>query len=95
MCLYGAPGTGKTYHTVDYALAIINHKKVEDIEKEDRNSLMKEYHSKEVIINPKNWKITSGYIAFTTFHQSYTYEDFIEGLKPSINDDNSNQLKFE
>lgn len=84
MILYGAPGTGKTYKTIDYAVAIIDGGDPNNMESDDnggRPHLMDRY--RELCKN--------GQIAFTTFHQSYTYEDFIEGLKPDIG---NNQLKF-
>ena len=72
--LYGAPGTGKTYATAEYAMAIIERRKVDLTQKspEARAELMRKY--KEAIKN--------GRITFTTFHQSYGYEDFIQGLRP-------------
>ena len=71
--LYGAPGTGKTYATAEYAVAIIENR---DIKDEDREELMKKYREFQ-----KEEKIT-----FTTFHQSYGYEDFIQGLRPENRD---------
>lgn len=71
--LYGAPGTGKTYATAEYAVAIIENR---DIKDEDREELMKRYRELQ-----KEGKIT-----FTTFHQSYGYEDFIQGLRPETKD---------
>jgi len=71
--LYGAPGTGKTYATAEYAVAIIENR---DIKDEDREELMKKYRELQ-----KEGKIT-----FTTFHQSYGYEDFIQGLRPETKD---------
>ena len=69
--LFGAPGTGKTYHTKKIAVEIINGKKEEDRKREEIN---KEYEE----------LIEAGQIVFTTFHQSLSYEDFIEGIKPKI-----------
>lgn len=71
--LYGPPGTGKTYHTINKAIAIAN---PEFDLTQNRNKLKEEY--KRLVEN--------GQIVFTTFHQSMTYEDFIEGIKPVIED---------
>lgn len=71
--LFGAPGTGKTYHTKKMAVEIINGKKART-----REEINKEY--KELI--------EAGQIVFTTFHQSLSYEDFIEGIKPETIDGN-------
>lgn len=72
--LYGAPGTGKTYATAEYAMAIIERREVDLSQKtpDERAALMQKY--KEAI--------QQGRITFTTFHQSYGYEDFIQGLRP-------------
>lgn len=82
--LYGPPGTGKTYHSVIHAVAIVEEKVVEEIEKEDYQDVFKRY---------KGYK-KEGKIVFTTFHQSYGYEEFIEGIKPSLagSDDDPEEL---
>ena len=73
--LFGAPGTGKTYYTKKIAVEIINGKKAQDRSREEIN---KEYEE----------LIEAGQIVFTTFHQSLSYEDFIEGIKPETIDGN-------
>lgn len=77
LILYGPPGTGKTYNSVVYAVAIIEGKKIEDVQKEakaDYSVVKARYDEYKNQTNPQ--------IAFTTFHQSYGYEEFIEGIKP-------------
>lgn len=77
--LYGPPGTGKTYNTVCYAVAICEGKKIEDVIAEAKN----DYTSVKARYDKlKN----NGRIEFTTFHQSYGYEEFIEGIRPVMND---------
>ncbi len=85
--LYGPPGTGKTYNTVIYAVAIIENKKLQAIKDEDYDDVLaryNEYKSKELI-------------EFTTFHQSYGYEDFIEGIKPIMDnsDDDQGDIQYQ
>lgn len=70
--LYGPPGTGKTYHTVNKSLSILKSKTEAELELEKRDQLKKRYDD----------YVENGQIAFTTFHQSMSYEDFIEGIKP-------------
>jgi len=67
--LFGPPGTGKTYNTINKAIEIVNPKF--DLSQE-RKVVKKEY---DRLVN-------EGQIVFTTFHQSMSYEDFIEGIKP-------------
>lgn len=77
--LYGPPGTGKTFNTVLYAVAIIENKTIEEISKE----AVTDY---SVVKNRYDEYLNKGRIAFTTFHQSYGYEEFIEGIKPIMTD---------
>jgi 5-methylcytosine-specific restriction protein B len=81
--LYGPPGTGKTYYTINKALAIIEDKTEEDLENEDRFEIKKRFD--KLLIT--DWENPQGQIGFITFHQSMSYEDFVEGIKPeTIND---------
>ena len=74
--LYGPPGTGKTYTTVVKAIEIIEERKV-DIS-ENRNDLKNKFDE----------YIRSRQIKFITFHQSYGYEEFVEGIKPLFDSEN-------
>ncbi|HEF5558153.1 TPA: AAA family ATPase [Campylobacter jejuni] len=76
--LYGSPGTGKTYHTIDKALEILG----ENLESRDeKKAKFDEY-------------VKNGQIVFTTFHQSYGYEEFVEGIKPGLNSDENSQINY-
>lgn len=79
--LYGPPGTGKTYNTVMYAVAIIENKRLEQIKSEAYTE----------VINRYNKYKEDGLIEFTTFHQSYGYEEFIEGIKPVIHSEEEDE----
>lgn len=72
--LYGPPGTGKTYLTKKIAVEIID-----GIEYDQSN--------RAKIIERYNTLSAGGQIEFVTFHQSMGYEDFVEGIKPILNDD--------
>ncbi|MDP5276204.1 AAA family ATPase [Chengkuizengella axinellae] len=87
MILYGPPGTGKTYNTVIYAVAIIEKKSIDEVNQELYSSVFERY---------KKYK-ADGKIAFTTFHQSYGYEEFIEGIKPKLtshDDEDTENLEY-
>lgn len=84
--LYGPPGTGKTFNTMAYAVAICEGTSVDDVKKEmheSYDSVKQRYDSLK----------DEGRIEFVTFHQSYGYEDFIEGIKPDL-DDSTGTLKY-
>lgn len=82
--LYGPPGTGKTYNSINKAIEIIN--PTFDLT-QDRETVKKEFDR----------LVAEGQIVFTTFHQSMAYEDFIEGIKPIIDDsdDENKQVLYE
>lgn len=72
--LYGPPGTGKTYRTVDFALSIIEGQSLTGYEKEPRDEVMRRFHVES----------QTGRIEFVTFHQSFSYEEFVEGIRPRV-----------
>ena len=73
--LYGPPGTGKTYRTRRLAVAII-----------DGEDKVKGYKDETLLKKRYEELRTEGRIVFTTFHQSLGYEEFVEGIKPKIQD---------
>lgn len=84
LILYGPPGTGKTYNTVKYAVAICDGKPLSEYAQMEYVDILGKF---------ENYK-AKGRIAFTTFHQSYGYEEFIEGIKPVlISDDAKNESR--
>lgn len=83
--LYGPPGTGKTYNTVIYAVAVIENKKLQAVKDEDYDDVLARYNEYK----------DEGLIEFTTFHQSYGYEEFIEGIKPVMNVDDDEQTDIQ
>src|SRR5690554_577624 len=90
LILYGPPGTGKTYNTVNKAVQIANpyFKVDESLNSNEKRKLIKNEYQRLVDL---------GQIVFTTFHQSMTYEDFIEGIKPLIeeNEDGAKSVVYE
>ncbi len=74
---YGPPGTGKTYKTIIRSAQIIEQRKIEDF-----------CTAKNIFNNHLRDRIE-----FITFHQNYSYEDFIQGLRPIT--ENEQDLRFE
>lgn len=81
LILYGPPGTGKTYKTAAYAVAICDGKDVDKLL--DYDEVMRRYNELK----------EEGRVEFTTFHQSYGYEDFIEGIRP-VMDEEAKELAY-
>ena len=87
LILYGAPGTGKTYSTMELACSIFDRgtASIDDICEGNTHA------NRAEVMEHYNDLVKQGFVTFTTFHQSYGYEDFIQGLRP---DDKSDTLKF-
>ena len=72
---FGPPGTGKTYVSVEKAVEIC-------VSKKEFSSLA---NDREKIVNKYQELVQDKQVEFVTFHQSFTYEEFVEGLRPSTN----------
>ncbi|UBZ13235.1 AAA family ATPase [Flagellimonas marinaquae] len=78
--LYGPPGTGKTYATKELAVKIAS--------PDFKYDVKSGFSYREQLNNSYKELVSTGQIVFTTFHQSFGYEDFVEGIKPFVEDDN-------
>ncbi|MEZ7697658.1 AAA family ATPase [Prevotella jejuni] len=79
--LHGAPGTGKTYDVPELAVRLCD------------PSFMSKGRSREEIVKRYNQLKDDERLTFTTFHQSLDYEDWIEGLRPVVNE--TSQVTYE
>jgi len=100
LILYGPPGTGKTYHTINKALEII-------VEEETNSDVLDTNEIKRILVKSRSESIERAeretlqtafnhykeqkQIEFITFHQSYSYEDFVEGIKPGLD---KNEVRY-
>ena len=87
LILYGPPGTGKTYTTIAEAVRLCDGLTQGDpllSAPEQRANLMARYRQ----------LVGEDRIEFVTFHQSFAYEDFVEGLRPTIGE-TSGQIEDE
>jgi len=79
--LYGPPGTGKTYNVKRMAVEIVTGKDMTDTDRDTINRMYDEFSDQNLI-------------DFVTFHQSYGYEEFIEGIKPCFDGDDDGKLEY-
>jgi 5-methylcytosine-specific restriction endonuclease McrBC GTP-binding regulatory subunit McrB len=86
---FGPPGTGKTYHTINEAIKIVD-PEFYKLNHDKRDKLKERFRL--LLLNNDNENL--GQIGFTTFHQSFSYEDFIEGIKPIEPKDGDTFLKY-
>lgn len=85
MILYGPPGTGKTYNTVNYAVSIVEKKQIDNVVEEAKEN-------RQAVFNRYKEYLSGNKIVFTTFHQNYSYEEFIQGIRANTN--NNEGLSF-
>lgn len=67
--LYGPPGTGKTYSTIARTLGVL------------APELLRSGATRGQLKAAFDRYVSLGQVVFTTFHQSFSYEDFVEGLR--------------
>jgi 5-methylcytosine-specific restriction protein B len=93
--LYGPPGTGKTYATIDAALAIVDpgflaaNRETPDMDWAARRERRQRLKQRLDEFSEQ------GRIRFVTFHQSFSYEDFVEGIRATVNGDNQAEYQIE
>lgn len=75
--LYGPPGTGKTFNSIDKAVAIVTGSSSDHISNKKQFDELRK----------------QGLIEFVTFHQNYSYEDFMVGIRPNVSETTS-ELSF-
>lgn len=85
--LFGPPGTGKTFNTINKALEILDPEYLASLQENSPES-------RKMLKLRFDQFVEEQRIRFTTFHQSFSYEDFVEGLKAN-NDEETGQLRYE
>ena len=81
---YGPPGTGKTYHTVNATLEILDSKFYQE-NRGKRSALKTRFND---LKKEKR-------VGMVTFHQSFGYEEFVEGIRPMLEEDEHATVEYE
>lgn len=89
LILYGPPGTGKTYRTAYEAVQLCAPLDAQGALKyhgteTDRRECMSDPEKRRELMDTYKQLQAVGRIAFVTFHQSFDYESFVEGLRPEV-----------
>ncbi|GMB93837.1 hypothetical protein NHP200010_15700 [Helicobacter bizzozeronii] len=106
--LFGPPGTGKTYTTINKALEILGFASDQAIAEtlkalEEQGEFKKQIPQGDSQEDQRarakllfDYYKDQGYIDFVTFHQSYGYEEFVEGIKPEMDseEETSEQVRY-
>ncbi|NDV13804.1 AAA domain-containing protein [Crenobacter sp. HX-7-9] len=94
--LYGPPGTGKTYETIRASLKILDPAVVGDYDAALATavSLEEKSQARETLKDRFDQLCAEDRIRFVTFHQSFSYEDFVEGLRAET-DETSGQIRYQ
>lgn len=82
--LYGPPGTGKTYHSIHAAVKAAEPEMFNALGIDESFGTTPEQRSELTRLYKELYN--SGRIRFVTFHQSYGYEEFVEGLSAKTED---------
>lgn len=107
--LYGPPGTGKTYNTIVKAMEIIGlandkpitskltNEEYDNLKNKIKNKNNEQYNNDEYTeLKTQFDKAKEEHqIEFVTFHQSYSYEEFVEGIKPDLKNEGDLRYKLE
>ncbi|GLS84693.1 AAA family ATPase [Paraferrimonas haliotis] len=91
--LYGPPGTGKTYHTVEAAVKAADPEYFATLD--ISNDVFTSAKQREQLRQRYQELVEAKRIRFVTFHQSYGYEEFVEGMRAITNDDHQIEYKVQ
>lgn len=89
--LYGPPGTGKTYHTIEAAVKAAEPEKYKALAIDQK--LGATVAQRKELITLYKSLTNDNRIRFVTFHQSYGYEEFVEGLRALTNEEKQIEYK--
>ena len=95
--LFGPPGTGKTYTSIYATLKILDPELAEEYREVDEDAKCTMFQRQEVRMQLKqrfDEFVADQRVRFVTFHQSFSYEDFVEGLRAETDDVNG-QIRYE